>query len=107
MQITKLITKYKLRIERLRDKYVRAVKQGMRARGICRLRLQSNIEHETDVADLVASKVFEDGYQIEEFIIVGVREPAADRDGVLWVEDVGSGRVVDDDGILEITTDLR
>lgn len=77
------------------------------ARGIHRLRLQSNIEHQTDVADLVASKVFEYGYQVEEFVIVGVREPAADRDGMLRVEDVRGGRVVDNDSVLEIATDLR
>ena len=55
---------------------------------------------------MAASEVFEDGYQIEEFVIVRVREPAADRDGVLRVEDVRRGRVVDDDGVLEIATDL-
>lgn len=38
---------------------------------------------------------------------MGVREPAADRDGVLRVEDIRSRRVVDNDGILQITTDLR
>lgn len=71
------------------------------------LRLQSNIEHQADVADLVASEVFKDGYQIEEFVIVGVREPAADRDRVLRVEDVRRGRVVDNNGVLQVTTDLR
>jgi hypothetical protein len=71
------------------------------------LRLQSNIEHQADVADLVASEVFEDGYQIEEFVIVRVREPAADRDGVLRVEDVRRGRVVDNNSVLQVTADLR
>jgi hypothetical protein len=71
------------------------------------LRLQSNIEHQADVADLVASEVFEDGYQIEEFVIVRVREPAADRDGVLRVEDVRRGRVVDNNSVLQVATDLR
>jgi len=37
---------------------------------------------------------------------VGVREPAADRDGVLWVEDVGGGGVVDDDCFAEVAADL-
>ena len=54
-----------------------------------------------------SSKVFEHGYQIEQFVIVSIREPAADRNGVLWVEDVGSGRVVDDDGFSKISSDLR
>jgi hypothetical protein len=37
---------------------------------------------------------------------VGVREPAADRDGVLRVEDVGGGRIVDDNGLAEVAADL-
>jgi hypothetical protein len=37
---------------------------------------------------------------------VGVREPAADRDGVLGVEDVAGRGVVDDDGVLEVTAKL-
>lgn len=82
-------------------------KTGYAQVGIRRLRLQSNIEHQTDIADLVASKVFEDGYQIEEFVIVGIREPAADRDGVLRVEDIRGWRVVDNDSVLQVTADLR
>jgi hypothetical protein len=38
---------------------------------------------------------------------VRVREPTADRDGVLRVEYVGSGRVVDDNRVLEVAPDLR
>ena len=37
---------------------------------------------------------------------MGVREPAADGDCVLWVEDVGCGGVVDDDGLAEISANL-
>ena len=86
-------------------------KKRVCARGIPYLRLplysQGNIEHQTNIADLFASKILEDGYQIEEFVIMGVREPAADRDGVLRVEDVRRGRVVDNDSVLQVTTDLR
>lgn len=38
---------------------------------------------------------------------MSIREPAADRHRVLWVEDVRCRGVVDDDGILQISTDLR
>lgn len=38
---------------------------------------------------------------------MGVREPAADRDGVLRVEDVRGWRVVDNDGVLQVTANLR
>lgn len=37
---------------------------------------------------------------------MGVGEPAADGDGVLGVEDVRGGRVVDDDGFTEVAADL-
>lgn len=35
-----------------------------------------------------------------------IREPTADGNSVLWVEDVRGGRVIDDDSILEIPTNL-
>lgn len=68
--------------------------------------LQSNVQHQTDVADLLASEVLEHWYQVEEFVVVCVREPAADGNGVLRMEDVGSGRIVDDDGVLQVATYL-
>lgn len=68
---------------------------------------EADIEHETNVADLRASEVLQDGYQVEKFVVVGIREPAADWDGVLRVEDVRRRGVVDDDGILQIPPDLR
>ena len=37
---------------------------------------------------------------------MSIREPAADRNGVLWMENVRGRRVVDDYGLPEITTDL-
>lgn len=69
-------------------------------------RLQGNVEDEADIADLGYGQVFENWYQVEELVVVGVREPGADGDGVLRVEDVRSWRVVDDDGIFQITANL-
>ena len=69
--------------------------------------LQSYVKHQTDVADLLASEVLEHRYQVEEFVVVRVREPAADGDGVLRMEDVRRGRVVNDDGVLEVAAYLR
>lgn len=37
---------------------------------------------------------------------MGIGEPTADGHGVLGVEDIGCGRVVDDDGVLEIAANL-
>lgn len=53
-----------------------------------------------------AREVFEHGDQVEKLIVVCVAEPAADRDGVLRVEDVARRRVVDDDGLPQVTPDL-
>ena len=69
--------------------------------------LQCHVQHQTDVADLLASEVLEYRYQVEEFVVVCVREPAADGDGVLRMEDVRGRRVVDDDGVLEVAANLR
>lgn len=69
--------------------------------------LQSHVKHQTDVADLLASEVLEHRYQVEQFVVVRVREPAADGDGMLRMEDVRRGRVVNDDGVLEVAANLR
>ena len=36
-----------------------------------------------------------------------VREPAADRYSMLWVENIGGRRVVDDDRFTKVPSDLR
>jgi hypothetical protein len=56
---------------------------------------------------LRSSKVFEDWYQIKEFVVMCVGEPAADWDSMLRVKDIRGWRVIDDDGLFEIATDLR
>lgn len=38
---------------------------------------------------------------------MGVREPAAYGEGMLWMEDVGGGRIVDNDSVLQVTSELR
>lgn len=38
---------------------------------------------------------------------MGVGEPAANRNGMLRMEYVGGWGIVDDDGLLQITADLR
>ena len=37
---------------------------------------------------------------------MGIGEPTADGYSVLWVVDVGGRRVIDDDGILQVSADL-
>lgn len=36
-----------------------------------------------------------------------IREPTADGDSVLWVENIRCGRVIDDDGVLQVASNLR
>jgi hypothetical protein len=68
--------------------------------------LYGDVQNEADIGDLRASQVFEDGYQVEEFVVVGVGEPGADGYCVVRVEDVGCRGVVDDDGVLEVAANL-
>lgn len=68
--------------------------------------LESDIENQADVPDSGASQVLENRDQIEQFVIVRIREPTADRHRVLGVENVRSRRVVDDYCVLEVAPNL-
>lgn len=54
-----------------------------------------------------AGEVFENGYEVQELVIVRIREPTADGDSVLWVENIRRRRVIDDDGVLQVASNLR
>lgn len=56
---------------------------------------------------MAAGEIFEDGDKVEEFVVVSVGEPTADGDGVLRVEDVRCGGIIDYDCFAEVTADLR
>lgn len=68
---------------------------------------QANVQNHADILDLGTRKILKNRNEVKQFIVVCVREPAADGDRVLRVEDVGSWRIVDDDGFPEITANLR
>ena len=68
--------------------------------------LESDVEDQADVPDSGASQVLEDRDQIEQFIVVRVREPTTDWHGVLGVENVGCRRVVDDYCVFEVAPNL-
>lgn len=68
---------------------------------------QANVQDHADILDLGPSKILENRNEVKQFIVVCVREPAADGNRMLRVEDVGSRRIVDDDGFPEITANLR
>ena len=68
---------------------------------------QSDVQDHADILDLRPSKILENRNEVQEFIVVCVREPAADGYRVLRVEDIGSWGVVDDDGFPKVTANLR
>lgn len=68
--------------------------------------LESDIQDEADVLHDRTGQVLEDGDEVEELVVVRVGEPTADGDGVLGVENVRGGGVVDDDSVLEVAADL-
>ena len=45
--------------------------------------------------------------EVVQLGIVGVIEPRRDGDRVVRMEDVGRGRIVNDDGVLDRTAELR
>lgn len=67
---------------------------------------QWNVENQTDVFNLVTSKVLKNRNQIKELVIVSVREPAADGYRVLRMEYIRGGRIVDDDRLSKVTANL-
>jgi hypothetical protein len=77
--------------------------------GVRRIRsrhLQADIQDHADILDLCTCKILENRDQIEQLVIVSVREPATDGNRVLRVEDIRSGGVVDDNRFFQISTDL-
>jgi hypothetical protein len=69
--------------------------------------LESDIENQTNIRNSWTGKIFKHGYQVQKFIIMCIRKPTAYRHSMLRVEDVGCRGIVDDNGVLEIPTDLR
>ena len=60
---------------------------------------EGDIEDQADVSHLRTGEVFENRNQVKKFVIVSVREPTADGNGMLRVENVGCWRVVDNDSL--------
>lgn len=67
---------------------------------------QGDVQDHTDILDLSPGKVLENRNEIKQFVVVSVREPAADRNGVLRVENVRSWRIVNNDRVFQVTANL-
>jgi hypothetical protein len=62
-------------------------------------KLKSYVQYQTDIAYLGPRKIFENRYQIQQLIVMGIRKPAAYRYSMLRVEYVRCWRIVNDDGL--------
>jgi len=52
-------------------------------------------------------QILENGNEIQQLVVVSIREPTADGNGVLGMEDVGCRGVVNDDCLLQVAANLR
>ena len=68
---------------------------------------KSDIEDQTDVPNVGAGEVLQNRNEVQQLVVVRVREPTANWYGVLRVEDIGGRGIVNDDSILQITSNLR
>lgn len=68
--------------------------------------LQRHVEHQAHVPDLRRGQIFQNRNKIHELVVVSIGEPGGDGNGVLRVEDVRCGRVVNDDCLAEGAADL-
>jgi hypothetical protein len=62
--------------------------------------LQGAVQNHADILDLGPCKILQNRDEIEQLIVVSVREPATDGNRVLRVEDVGCGGIINDDCFL-------
>jgi len=51
-------------------------------------------------------QILQNGDEIQQLVVVSIREPTANRHGMLWMKDIACRGVIDDDGILKVTTKL-
>ena len=52
-------------------------------------------------------QILENGNEIQQLVVVSIREPTSDGNGVLGMEDVGCRGVVNDDCLLQVAANLR
>ena len=66
---------------------------------------EAAVEHAPDILDV--RQVGEEEDEVVQLRVVRVVEPRRDGNSVVWVEDVGRRRVVDDDRLVDRPTKLR
>lgn len=65
-----------------------------------------DIKNKTDISNLRASQIFKDWDEIEKLVVVSIGEPTADRNGMLRMEYIWGWRIVDNDGLAEVSANL-
>lgn len=68
---------------------------------------QSDVQDHADILDLLSGKILKNRDQVKQFVVMCVREPAADGYRVLRMKDVGGWGVVNDDSFSKVSTNLR
>lgn len=53
-----------------------------------RRELESNVQHQADIADLLACQILQHGNQVQQLVVVRIAEPTGNRHGVLRMKDV-------------------
>lgn len=67
---------------------------------------KSDIQDKADILYARCCKIFKNGYQIQKLVVMSIREPTADRDSMLRVENIRGGRVVDDNSVFQVSPDF-
>ena len=66
------------------------------------LRISSLYPLQQGVNIVGRTQLLEEGDELEQLAVLHVVEPRDDRDSVLWMEDVGGRRVVDNDYFVQL-----
>ena len=68
--------------------------------------LQRHVQYQAHISDLRGGQIFQNRDEIHKLVVMSVGEPRWDRHGVLRVEDVWCGWVVNDDGLAKWAANL-
>lgn len=62
--------------------------------------LERDVKHKADILNIRMGQILENGDEVQQLVVVRIREPTADGNGVLGMEYVGCRGVVNDDRLL-------
>lgn len=68
---------------------------------------QGDVQDHADILDLLSGKILKNRNQVKQFVVMCVREPAADGYRVLGVKDVGGWGIINNDSLSKVSANLR